>query len=111
MSRLDNMGLTTLDREMQLVANSYFTSKKKKEKEQFLYDVDANVEINDCNLYIKKVESAFNKLEPIEQLFINNDYFFEDYPNWWMQNFSEKTYLKCKKKAIIHFLRLFFDEE
>ena len=54
---------------------------------------------------------AYSGLNPIEQLFINNDFFYEDYPDWWKELYSKSQYTRYMKRAIVHFLRLFYDED
>ena len=111
MARLDKSNLSTLSRQMELIAATFFNSKKyQSETENKLFDIEGGLEENQYTTYISRVEETYRKLNPLEQLFINNDYFYQNYPFWWMEIFSRTTYYRYKKKALIHFLRLFYDE-
>ena len=110
MFKLEKCSLTTLTKRMQEIANMFFTSKKYAEITPKLYDVETDTSQNQYTLFVKKVEEAYAKLDPLEQLFINNDFFYQNYPYWWMEVYSKQNYNQYKKKAIIHFLRSFFHE-
>ena len=110
MAKLEKCSLATLSKRMQEIANMFFTSKKYADITPKLYDVESDTTQNQYTLFVKKVEDAYAKLDPLEQLFINNDFFYQNYPYWWMEVYSKQNYLHFKKKAVIHFLRSFFNE-
>ena len=109
--RLEKENLNSLSKQMELIAKTFFASKQ---------IVKTHNRLNDSNVYdlkhrqtmfIERVQDTFEMLNPIEQLFINNDFFYEEYPNWWRDLYSKSQYLQYKKRAIIHFLRIFYDED
>ena len=110
MIKLENSSLATLSKRMQEIANMFFTSKKYEDITPKLYDSESGRKQNQYTVFIKKVEDAYARLDPLEQLFINNDYFYQNYPYWWMEVYSRNTYLHYKKKALISFLRTFYYE-
>ena len=110
MTKLEKCSLTTLTKRMQEIANMFFTSKKFADITPKLYDIETDTSQNQYTLFVKRVEDTYATLDPLEQLFINNDFFYQNYPYWWMEVYNKKTYLSFKKKAIIHFLRSFFNE-
>lgn len=57
--------------------------------------------------YIQKVKSAYSELDNLEQQFINNDFFYQNYPNWWKKLYPKTTYYRIKKKSMISFLEAF----
>lgn len=110
--RLEKETLNSLSKQMELVAKTYFAAKS--------YIHTHVTRLNDSGtsdakhrqtLFIKKVQETYDMLNPIEQLFINNDFFYEEYPNWWKDIYSKNQYQLFKKRAIIHFLRIFYDED
>ena len=110
MSKLEKCSLASLTKRMQEISNMYFASKKYADITPKLYDVETDSSQNQYTIYVQRVEKAYSSLDPLEQLFINNDFFYQNYPFWWMEVYSKKSYLTFKKKAIVHFLRSFFNE-
>ena len=110
MSKLEKCSLSTLTKRMQEIANMFFTSKKYADITPKLYDIETDTSQNQYTLFVKKVENAYSQLDPLEQLFINNDFFYQNYPYWWMEVYTKQNYTLYKRKAIIHFLRSFFGE-
>ena len=110
MTKLEKSSLATLSKRMQEIANMFFTSKRIADVAPKFYDVETDTSENQYTVFVKKVEDAYKTLDPLEQLFINNDFFYQNYPNWWMEVYDKRTYSSIKKKAIIHFLRSFFNE-
>lgn len=109
--RLEKESLNSLIKQMELIAKSFFASKQYAQVCNRLGDKRTNDDKYRQTQLIKKVESTYERLNPIEQLFINNDFFYEEYPMWWKDIYSKGHYLMIKKRAIIHFLRIFYDEE
>lgn len=109
MERLEKTSLKSLINQMELIAKGYFDDRKKRGTE-FLNDSDNLIYINHRERFIKRVENAYLELDPLEQLVINNDFFYEDYPNWWTDLFSKNSYQYLKRRAIIHFLNVFYED-
>lgn len=108
---LQKESLKSLTKHMELIAKTFFEFKKdKKDNTHLIADVDQFDSKHSQNHFIRRVEEAYQLLNPIEQLFINNDFFYEDYPDWWKDLYSRTQYMRFMKKAIIHFLRNFYDE-
>ena len=106
---LENEELEVLVNQMELIAEAYFSKKRVLYINRKLNDSICAHQRKTKKQYMAKVESTYLRLRPIEQLFINNEFFYEDYPDWWKGSFSEEDYLILKKKAIIHFLRVFYE--
>lgn len=66
-----------------------------------------NTEQKGSKSYIKKVKEAYNKLDQLEQQFINNEFFYQNYPNWWKKIYPKTTYYRIKKKSMVNFLEAF----
>ena len=99
--------MMTIEQQMNDIINKYFVSKK-----QFNLIRVSNGEDDYTNpyyVYYRNIEIAFSKLNEVEKLIINNDYFLNDYYGWWELLFSKKTYLKNKKQAVKKFLRLVYE--
>ena len=110
MIKLEKFNLITLEKHMEFIATAFFASKRKQCKRVALLDPIGEERISEREAYVEKVEQAYAMLTPLEQIFINNDFFYEDYPLWWTKLYTKNKYLRYKKKAIIHFLRCFYEE-
>ena len=107
MGSLKSNGLYYLTRQMETIAKIYFT-KDQRAMNKMLKDVDS---VDTRFRFNQRVKNAYRQLDPIEQLFINNEYFYENYPGWWKDLFDKNKYKKLKKQSLYHFLKLFYEEE
>lgn len=62
---------------------------------------------NSFSIYIKRVKDAYAKLDHLEQRFINNEFFYQDYPNWWKDKYCKSTFYRIKKQSMKDFLEAF----
>ena len=108
---LEKSSLRSLSRHMELIARAFFDFQKEERENTGLLDIDQYDSKHRQNEFVRKVEEAYEELNPIEQLFINNDFFGEEYSDWWRDMFTYAKYTSYKKRAIIHFLRVFYDDE
>lgn len=97
----------TLTGFMSQVAEFYFLAKSKVNAVSLS---DISPQQNDYLKYINRVEKAFNQLTDIEKEFINKDFFFEAYPNWWRKYYSRTTYYRIRKRSILSFKEAFNNE-
>ena len=81
------------------IANQYFTSlkilsesKKGKKKEA---------------LFVNRVKNAYATLDCLEQRIINNEFFYQEYPDWWRHTYCRSTFYRIKKKSMKNFLEAF----
>lgn len=109
MSKLEKTTLKNLIREMEIISKLYFT-KNEKRVDCYLSDSDAEDRVTPHDRFVSHVEEAYMSLNPLEQLMINNDFFYEEYPDWWKDLFSLKSYNRVKRNAIVHFLKVFYEE-
>ena len=109
MASLERTSLKILTKKMEMIAKVYFISKTTG-SDCFLNDIKHDQSTNRGEEFISRVEETYILLGPLEQLIINNDFFYEDYPDWWVELFSKTTYLMLKRKALIHFLKIFYEE-
>ena len=108
---LQKESLQSLTKHMELIAKTFFAFKQERKEKAMLSDNDQFNSKHSQNSFINRVEEAYGNLNPIEQLFINNDFFYEEYPDWWKELYSKTQYTRYMKRSIIHFLRLFYDGE
>ena len=102
--------LAELNAQMESISKAFFESKAQKKKKEFLNDYYDGDDFDTDDILIERVECVYAQLDPLEQEFINNEYFYEDYPYWWTGIYSESSFYRQKKKAVISFLRLFYNE-
>lgn len=109
MNNFEKSSLKSLIKHMEIISKAYFVDRTK-QHEYCLYDSYANRERTPKEIFIDKVEKSYEGLNTLEKLIINNDFFYEEYDYWWDEIFSKKSYLFLKKKAIVHFLKSFYEE-
>ena len=108
---LEKSSLRSLTKHMELIAHAFFDFQKDERNNYGLLDIDQFDSKHSQNAFVRKVEETYDELSPVEQLFINNDFFGEEYPDWWRDIYTFSKYKQFKKRAIIHFLRIFYDDE
>ena len=94
----------TLKEEVEEIAKLYFIAMQMM-KNSGLSDSDGKP--SDQQRYITKVENAFESLTDIEKEFINNDFFYQAYPNWWKKYYTRSKYYLIKKRSMQAFLEAF----
>ena len=98
--------LKTLNEKMKSIVSDFFTAQRNlRLRKAPLSSIDA-----ESNIYveaIEKVSNAFEALDEEEKRIINNDFFYQDYPFWWMDGYSKSTYYRLKRKAVIHFIEAY----
>ena len=97
-------GRKTLASEVAEIAKMYFIALK------HIRDIglsDPSKDLSDYEKYISKVQVAFDSLTDIEKEFINNDFFYQAYPNWWMKYYSKSKYYLIRKRSMASFLEAF----
>lgn len=113
-SKRDQSTFRHLSELLTVVSSNYFIALKalhdSLEPKDLMKRAYETVSLKGCdiyNSYVARVESAFRKLDPTSQKIINNDYFFNEYKYWNVEYFSNSTYYRLKRKAIIQFLSYF----
>ncbi len=90
---------------MRDISKNYFAAKRHIESKKEFAEEDEEVSI--YHSYVERVRTAYQTLEPVEKLIINNEYFFENYPFWWTQLYSKSSFYRYKRNAMKHFLGTF----
>ena len=96
-----------IDTQIKQIAIRYMAALKK-EDESYLSSGEKD-ELNLYQLYLLRIERAFSKLNELEKLVINNEYFFNDYYGWWEEIFTKKFFLKYKNKVAKKFARYVYE--
>lgn len=104
-----NEEFNSLSNRIQQIADMYFVA---------LRHVESGEEINGLRgtlvgfvAFINKVKNAYYQLDDLEKIFINNDFFYEEYPNWWKPIYSKSTYYRLKKRSMKRFKEAFDNEK
>lgn len=101
------MSKTNQETKIKEIANKYFVALKNislpclSSGEKDLY--------SPFQKYYDDVEKAYSYLSPMHKQLINKEFFYEDYPNWWINLYSASEFKKIKKEAIWTFLRYFYE--
>ena len=97
----------TLHQEVEEIAKLYFIATHILKNETLK---DSNGKPSDAQRFINRVENAFECLMDIEKEFINNDFFYQAYPNWWKKYYTRSKYYLIKKRSMMSFLEAFENE-
>lgn len=88
----------SLEGYVQSIANHYFLA---------INNLKVDREDSESNSYIMRVRNAYLELDGVMRKFINNDFFYEDYPFWWKRYYSKATYYRLKRKSMLKFKEAF----
>ena len=102
-SFLQQVKKVQLVKEIEQVAKNYLHAKKQLVEIKQLSEDDSD---NPYALFIQKVEKAFYGLDPLEQRFINNEFFLEAYPGWWEDQYTKSSFYYLKRKSMKRFKEL-----
>lgn len=94
----------TLNVKIKEIAQNYFYAKKRIKEINNLSEIG---NVNEYQQYIDKVEKVFYELDPLEQTLINNDFFYQEYPDWWEKAYNKSEYYYVKGKVMRRFMELF----
>ena len=96
-SKQNSGSFQELKNDVEDIAKKYFECLKKKDQS------------DKCSYqsFINKVKIAYSLLDSLEQQIINNEFFFQDYPNWWKKIYPKTTFYRIKRQSMINFLEAF----
>ena len=97
----------TLVRFISEIADLYFMALTRKPKETFS---EVDEELSDYELFVVRVRKAYSRLNQEEKKIINNDFFYQEYPDWWKKLYTKSTYYRLKQKSMIRFKEVLEDE-
>ena len=60
--------------------------------------------------YAKDVEHALESLDALDQKILNREFFHCTNKFWWIGLYSRTTYYRIRRKAIVKFLRTFYEQ-
>ena len=102
---MDNV-ISKMNEKMESIASLYLKARGEINNSSRLSSDD---EIHDIRIkYVVFINQCFEKLEENEKEIINNEFFFQEYPMWWKDKYSPKSFVKYKKLAIRHFLEVYY---
>jgi len=93
-------------RRLQVISKAYLMAKNKKEDDLKICEEDSN-NYNDYSHFVLKVEKVFESMDSVSKEIINNDFFFQSYPFWWVKVYSRTTYYRLKSQAIREFMEVY----
>ena len=53
--------------------------------------------------FLDNINRSYSHLSKLDQMIINNEFFYGDYPGWWKSYFSSPLFLKLKTEAMKRF--------
>lgn len=83
---------------IQKIADDYFVARDKIQKRK---------RIKNSLDYVTRVKKAYEQLDPVDQNFINNEFFYQKYPMWWQDIYSKTTFYRLKRKSMESFKEAF----
>ena len=101
--------IKALEKAINQIAQMYFLAiSKKSGNDGMLHDSEEG--ITDYEKFVIRVRKAFERLSATEKIFINNDFFYEDYPYWWKERYNKASYYKIRTRSMINFKEAFDHE-
>ena len=98
---------TTIDNQIKEIVSKYLTALKSGNVSTL--SSGEKDKLDPCYLYLIRIEKAFSKLNDLEKLIINNEYFFNAYYGWWEEIFTKKTFIKYRAKVARKFVRYVYE--
>ena len=98
----------SLEKSINQIAEKYFLAISRRDEAGMIHDVEEG--LSDYERFVLKVRRAFDKLSQTEKLFINNDFFYQDYPYWWLGKYSKSSYHKIRMRSMLAFKEAFENE-
>ena len=100
MNNSKKIELKELTNFIQKIADMYFLAIRNNEEEMLSENTE---HYNDYERFVFKVRNAFESLSREEKILINNEFFYQDYPNWWRKSYSPNRYYRMKRKSMLRF--------
>ena len=97
----------TMEIKIAQIAARYLLCKQFVEEKEYVCSSGEKDSENFYSSYIYRVEKAYDDLEGSHREIINNDFFYQNYPNWWQSFYSKSSYYRIKNAAMKKFLRTF----
>lgn len=97
---------SSLYEEAKRIAHFYFVALRVIKHGQTINDSN-KITLDDYESYIMRVRLAYNQLDLVDQRIINNDFFYQEYPGWWVKTFSKSTYYRLRSRSIKNFVEAF----
>lgn len=101
---MTNQEINHLKNKVSLVARNFLKAKKLLYSCPTLTESNTRMFIN----YIKAVQQAYEKLSEKEKRCLNNEYFFDDKPEWWKPYINENEFEQLHNQTVIHFMEGFY---
>lgn len=92
---------------MEDVAKKYFAAIERLRINRLGFSSGNSGSIEADQHYIERVNFAYECLSEEEQKIINNEFFYQDYPNWWNGMYTKTAFEKLKKTAVQEFIVAF----
>ena len=95
---------------LRLIAKNYFTAQRYLRARICGFSSGDEATINAHQKFISRVHRAYDELADDEKEFINNDFFYDNYPKWWVDRYSVSSYYRHKKTIMRKFLEKLEDD-
>ncbi len=100
------MKMTQLDNLMKEIVKLYFISLRNLQEQSFASENDS---YSPYLKYFNDVEKAFSKLSAEKKRLITKEYFYDDYPGWWIKEYRLSKFSRLKKTAVKEFVVVFYE--
>ena len=97
--------------DISVIAKNYFIAIRRQNFIQEPELKENKEEEDDFQRHIRRVKNAYNQLDELEKAFINNDFFYQSYPDWWKETFSKTSYYRLRRQSMSRFIKAFENEE
>lgn len=102
--------VTEMSKRLRHVARNYFTAQRYLRARVCGFSSGDEATLNTYQQFVLRVHRAYDELDDEEKEFINNDFFYDEYPKWWVTKYSMSSYYRKKKITMRKFLEKLDDE-
>ena len=99
----------SLKAKIEAIAKNYFTAERHIRSHICGFASCDEVGLTAYQNYVERVICAYDNLNEEEKNIINNEYFYQDYPNWWKSLYTRSSFAYKKRSAMKRFLSYFYE--
>ena len=101
---MENQKINVLKAKVTIVARNFIKARNLLHSCPTLTESNTRMFIN----YIQAVQKAYERLDEKEKKCLNNEYFYDDKPEWWKKDINEKEFEQLLNRTVIHFMEGFY---
>ena len=106
---METLKQESITKQIEAIAKNYFVATRNIRSHICGFSSCDEVGLSAYQNYVERVNRAYDYLDEEEKSIVNNEFFFQDYPNWWCKIYKRSTFLNKRRNAVKKFLRYFYE--